>query len=29
VTAHEDGSFEVFNPRNKLLKAYPVRKPDL
>lgn len=25
VTAHEDGSFEVFNPRNKLRKAYPVR----
>ena len=29
VTAHEDGSFEVFNPRNKLQKAYPVKKPDL
>lgn len=23
VTAHEDGSFEIFNPRNKLLKQYP------
>lgn len=23
VTAHEDGSFEVYNPRNKLSKQYP------
>jgi beta-lactamase superfamily II metal-dependent hydrolase len=23
ATAHEDGSFEVFNPRNKLRKTYP------
>jgi hypothetical protein len=23
VTAHEDGSFEVFNPRNKFQKEYP------
>ena len=23
VTAHEDGSFEIFNPRNKYEKAYP------
>jgi len=23
VTAHEDGSFELFNPRNKLRKEYP------
>ena len=23
VTAHEDGSFEVFNPRNKYEKSYP------
>jgi beta-lactamase superfamily II metal-dependent hydrolase len=25
VTAHEDGSFEVFNPRNKFSKSYPAR----
>jgi hypothetical protein len=25
VTAHEDGSFEVFNPRNKFSKNYPAR----
>ena len=23
LTAHEDGSFEIFNPRNKYQKAYP------
>jgi beta-lactamase superfamily II metal-dependent hydrolase len=26
VTAHEDGSFEVFNPRNKYSKTYPAGK---
>jgi competence protein ComEC len=25
LTAHEDGSFEIFNPRNKLSKPYPAR----
>ncbi len=25
VTAHEDGSFEVYNPRNKLSKNYPAK----
>jgi competence protein ComEC len=25
VTAHRDGSFEVFNPRNKFSKSYPAR----
>jgi len=25
VTAHEDGSFEVFNPRNKFSKQHPAR----
>ncbi|MBV9759550.1 MAG: MBL fold metallo-hydrolase [Acidobacteriaceae bacterium] len=25
ITAHEDGSFEVFNPRNKFSKNYPAR----
>lgn len=25
VTAHEDGSFEIYNPRNKLLKNYPAK----
>ena len=25
VTAHEDGSFEVYNPRNKFLKNYPAK----
>jgi competence protein ComEC len=26
VTGHEDGSFEVFNPRNKLEKQYPATR---
>jgi beta-lactamase superfamily II metal-dependent hydrolase len=25
VTAHEDGSFEIYNPRNKFSKQYPAR----
>lgn len=25
ITAHEDGSFEVYNPRNKFSKGYPAR----
>ena len=25
VTAHEDGSFEVYNPRNKFTKPYAAR----
>jgi len=25
VTAHRDGSFEVYNPRNKFAKQYPAR----
>lgn len=25
VTAHEDGSFEVYNPRNKFSKSYPAK----
>ena len=25
ITAHQDGSFEVFNPRNKFSKSYPAR----
>ncbi|MGC2660970.1 MAG: MBL fold metallo-hydrolase, partial [Bryobacteraceae bacterium] len=25
VTAHEDGSFEVYNPRNKYTKPYPAK----
>jgi competence protein ComEC len=25
ITAHEDGSFEVFNPRNKFSKSYPAK----
>lgn len=25
LTAHEDGSFEIFNPRNKFSKSYPAK----
>jgi hypothetical protein len=25
LTAHEDGTFEIYNPRNKFSKQYPAR----